>query len=74
MLTSIPVGTEQAIRGTKNILDEFYSALVDRGHLAAPALGCSGNHPHRLGELVDRLSQRLVLKEAVKCEPARADS
>jgi len=61
MLTGILLGTKQAIRGTKNFLDEFYPTVVNRGLLVAPDLGFAGHHSHRAGELVDRLPQRLVL-------------
>jgi hypothetical protein len=58
---NICFGQSVGIRGTKNFLGEFYFAVVDCGPLDAAGVGRTGDHPHRFGELVGCLSERMVL-------------
>ena len=49
-------------RGTKDLLDHFYAIGIGRGLRAADMVGARGDDSDLLFKLVDRVSQRLVLK------------
>jgi len=56
-------GTTQFLHGKEDILDHIYATRIGCRFHAAPLVGVGGNNSNRVFELVDRLSQRLVLNQ-----------
>ncbi len=56
-------GTTQFLHGKEDILDLIHASGISSRFHAAALVGVGGNHSNRVFELVDRLSQRLVLRK-----------
>jgi hypothetical protein len=57
------LGTTRLLHGKEDILDLIYATWTGCGFHAAALVGVGGNNSNRVLELVDRISQRLVLNQ-----------